>query len=491
MDLNQNRRVRRRALHFVVALLGAVLVVPPLALSPASAAPQRADGARAAADGLLPGLPLPPDPTVLLPSMSGAGAITGVTGMACSNLSGTAGVTVPCSDALSLSELPSAGSLSMVAQPATGWAFAGWTGVTGMSGCGLEPTCVLAVGSLSGLTSALTPLATFLPSGDPSLPGACGSPLPLPGADCSAPDTTITSMPKVTTDKKTKETTAAFGFKAYETDSAGKPTTTETTGATFECQLTGPGQAGGFSSCTSPKSYDNLADGQYTFSVRASDTADPKNTDATPATFTWNVVTTEPSTLITSGPKVWALARKATFGLAISPAGSATYSCSLDGAGRLCTGSSATVGFTSGTHTFSAKGRDSLGNEDSTPATRTFTMPVNNTDLKGRGWTKAKKKGHFLDSFSQTKKKGAVLKYRSSSIKRVALVVTKAKGYGTVKVYLGKHLLKKVSLAAKRTKKKQLVNVAGFSTARAGTISIKVVTAGKPVVIEGLGLASR
>jgi hypothetical protein len=118
-------------------------------------------------------------------------------------------------------------------------------------------------------------------------------------------------------------------------------------------------------------------------------------------------------------------------------------------------------------------------------------MPVNNTDLAGKGWTNVKQKGLFLKTFSTTKKKGAVLKYRSSSIKRVALVVTKGKRYGVVKVYLGKHLLKKVSLAAKRTKKMKVVNVAGFSTARAGTIKVKVVSAGKPVVIEGLGVASR
>jgi hypothetical protein len=487
MDTRQITRARGRALRLVVAVLGVVLVVPPLAMPPAGAAPRQTESTVSTGAALLPLPPLPGDPAVLLPSISGAGAITGVPGMACSNLSGTAGVSVPCTDPLTLSELLTLSSVSMVAQPATGWVFAGWSATS----CGLEPTCLLSVDSLKGLTSALEPVAKFLPAGDPSLPGACDSPLPIPGSDCSAPDTTITSSPKVTADKKTKETTAAFAFKAYETDSSGKATTTETTGATFECQLTGPGQTGGFAACTSPKSYENLADGQYTFSVKASDTADPKNTDQTPATLTWTVVTTEPNTLITSGPSRWALARKATFGLAISPAGTASYRCSLDGAGRLCTGNSATVRFASGTHTFAAQGSDSLGNEDKTPATRTFTMPVNNTDLAGKGWTKVKQKGHFLKTFSTTKKKGAVLKYRSSSIKTVALVVTKGKRYGVVKVYLGKHLLKKVSLAAKRTKKRKVVNVAGFSTARAGTITVKVVSSGKPVVIEGLGVASR
>ena len=66
MDLNQTRRARRRALHFVVAVLGAVLVVPPLAFSPASAAPRQAEGAASSVDALPP-LPLPvPGPNVIL-----------------------------------------------------------------------------------------------------------------------------------------------------------------------------------------------------------------------------------------------------------------------------------------------------------------------------------------------------------------------------------------------------------------------------------------
>jgi hypothetical protein len=474
MDFDQTRHARRRALRFAAGLLGAALVVSPSASS-AGAAPQRADASTISVDGLLPSGVLPTD-AVLAPVMSGAGAVAGATGgtaligLACSNLSATTQTPVPCADPLTYGELSgllgvlSSLTTTLTPDAAPGWTFDGWQSCPSVVG----QTCVVVLSLLSPLEA---PLATFKPAGG------------------SAPDTTITATPKVTADKKTKATTASFSFKAYDTDASGKPTTTETTGATFECELTGPGRSPGFSPCTAPRSYDDLADGEYTFSVRASD--DSTNTDESPATFTWTVVTTEPNTLITSGPRRWALARKATFGLAISPAGSATYRCSLDGAGRLCTGDRATVAFAAGTHTFAAQGSDSLGNEDSTAATRTFTLPVNNTDLKGKGWTKAKKKGHFLKTFSTTKKKGAVLRYRSSSIKRVALVVTKGKGYGTVKVYLGKHLLKKVNLSAKRTQKKKLVDIAGFSTARAGTVKIKVVSQSKPVVVEGLGLASR
>jgi uncharacterized protein (UPF0254 family) len=60
-----------------------------------------------------------------------------------------------------------------------------------------------------------------------------------------------------------------------------------------------------------------------------------------------------------------------------------------------------------------------------------------------------------------------------------------------VKVYLDKSLLKKVSLAAKTTKKKKVVNVASFATATSGKLKVVVTSKNKKVVIEGLGIASR
>ena len=53
-------------------------------------------------------------------------------------------------------------------------------------------------------------------------------------------------------------------------------------------------------SCTSPKSYTDLADGNYTFQVRATDAA--SNTDPTPATRSFTVDATAPKTTIDSGP---------------------------------------------------------------------------------------------------------------------------------------------------------------------------------------------
>ncbi len=60
----------------------------------------------------------------------------------------------------------------------------------------------------------------------------------------------------------------------------------------LECQLDG----GGYTSCTSPKSYTGQTQGSHTFQVRATDPAG--NLDATPASFTWTIDTTEPTSAI-------------------------------------------------------------------------------------------------------------------------------------------------------------------------------------------------
>ena len=98
--------------------------------------------------------------------------------------------------------------------------------------------------------------------------------------DTAAPNTTITAQPN----DPTNATGASFSFTATEG------------GSTFECQLDG----GGWSSCTSPKSYSGLSQGSHTFEVRATDAAG--NTDATPASFTWTIDTAAPNTTITAQP---------------------------------------------------------------------------------------------------------------------------------------------------------------------------------------------
>lgn len=67
--------------------------------------------------------------------------------------------------------------------------------------------------------------------------------------------------------------------------------------ATFECQL----DAGGFSTCTSPKSYPGTADGSHTFQVRAKDSA---NNTSGPTSYVWTIDTVAPVVTIGSAPTI-------------------------------------------------------------------------------------------------------------------------------------------------------------------------------------------
>ncbi|MDA0160798.1 SBBP repeat-containing protein [Solirubrobacter ginsenosidimutans] len=96
--------------------------------------------------------------------------------------------------------------------------------------------------------------------------------------DVMPPDTTITDGPSGQTDS----TTPSFSF------------TSDDASAGFRCRLDGPGAASGSEQpCGSPQVVGPLADGAYTFNVRAVDARG--NADDTPASRTFTVVTPPPA----------------------------------------------------------------------------------------------------------------------------------------------------------------------------------------------------
>jgi len=91
--------------------------------------------------------------------------------------------------------------------------------------------------------------------------------------DTTAPETSVVSGPPATT----TNAQPTFTFSSTEP------------GSTFQCSLDG----GAFAACTSPFVAPPLAAGVHTFSVRSTDPAG--NTDATPASQTFTVTTTQPT----------------------------------------------------------------------------------------------------------------------------------------------------------------------------------------------------
>ncbi|HEY6728357.1 MAG TPA: hypothetical protein VI197_30310 [Polyangiaceae bacterium] len=170
--------------------------------------------------------------------------------------------------------------------------------------------------------------------------------------DATAPDTTIDTSPSDPSNSPTGD----FTFSSDE-DSV-----------TFECNLDGAG----FTACTSPYSTEALADGEHTLEVRAIDEAG--NPDPTPASHTWTIDTTAPDTTFIATPTDPTNDTVGDFEFGSDDA-SATFECSLDGAGFVaCPANFTTGALGNGSHTLEVRAVDEAGNTDATPASHTWTI---------------------------------------------------------------------------------------------------------------------
>ncbi len=180
--------------------------------------------------------------------------------------------------------------------------------------------------------------------------------------DTTPPTATIKNHPQ----DPSPGASAAFTYQSNEVNS------------TFECSLSSGGPDS-FASCPlSGKTYTNLADGVYTFKVRATDLAG--NQQPTPAEFTWEVDnslgdTTPPETTLVSHPPDPSSSSTASFTYVSNEPGS-TFACKLDGAAfSSCPAAGITyTGLANGPHSFQVRATDPSNNTDPTPAGYTFDV---------------------------------------------------------------------------------------------------------------------
>jgi hypothetical protein len=160
-----------------------------------------------------------------------------------------------------------------------------------------------------------------------------------------APFVTVTGGPNETVTANSVQ----FDFRA------------DRSGVTVQCDLAGPGQTAGYEPCykENAQPYGPLADGPYTFSVRAVNGLYP---NTTPTTRTFIVNTAPPVTSITSGPDGLTNDNTPTFDLGSSEAGS-TFECAVDNATTFatCTSPHTTAPLSDGAHTFRVRARDAAG----------------------------------------------------------------------------------------------------------------------------------
>ena len=168
--------------------------------------------------------------------------------------------------------------------------------------------------------------------------------------DVTPPDASIGAAPA----DPTRDSSATILFSADEA-------------ASFECRLDG----GEFVACSSPASYELLAEGRHSFEVRATDRAG--NVEPSPAVSAWTIDLTAPETTIASGPPDPSNSSAAEFTFAANE--EATFRCSLDGAPYAACRSSYD-GLSEGVHALEARAIDRAGNEDASPAVHSWSVDL-------------------------------------------------------------------------------------------------------------------
>jgi len=200
----------------------------------------------------------------------------------------------------------------------------------------------------------------------------------LPALPIPAPETELTARPSDPTASAT--TTFAFGTVARPMTVGEEPIASPTTEATesaisYRCSIdSGPSQA-----CASPFTMAEMPSGRHTFTVHAVD-ADGR-ADPTPATWTWSIDQSPPSTSIVSGPPA-----------IIDPAGSAfvfagtddqtslaelRYECALNAeAFEPCASSVTYERATTGTQELRVRAVDLAGNVDLQPTSWSWSIDM-------------------------------------------------------------------------------------------------------------------
>lgn len=307
----------------------------------------------------------------------------------------------------------------------------------------------------------------------------------------SIPTVVITSGPPAVT----AQTFAHFSFTGA--DPVGYQ-------LTYSCDLDGT-----VSGCDTPTgtAYGPLGEGAHYFVVSVRN-ADGEQADAA---YFWTVDTTAPTVTATAPTQPFTLASSATVswtgqdntggtGLAYYQVRerTAAYSAgftpwaypstwqALNPATTSVTVSGLAQG---GDYCFAVRAVDNAGNTSPWTAPRCTARPLDDRALSvGAGWARGTGSSYWNGTITATSTSAATATLTGVQLDRVGLVATLGPGMGTIALYTGTTQIGQISLAASTTHYQSLIMLPRFSY-RTATVTVKVISTGKPVQLDGLALS--
>jgi Calx-beta domain/Regulator of chromosome condensation (RCC1) repeat len=132
---------------------------------------------------------------------------------------------------------------------------------------------------------------------------------------------------------------------------------------------------------------------------------------------------------------------------------------------------------------------DVAGNRSPWTSPRCVARPLDDRALSvSEDWSRITGTKWWNQTITTTKTRGAVAARTGAQLDRVGIVATRGPGMGTVGLYVGVTLIGKINLAAGSTKYQAVMSLPAFSY-RTGTVSVKVLSSGKPVHLDGLAIS--
>ena len=137
----------------------------------------------------------------------------------------------------------------------------------------------------------------------------------------------------------------------------------------------------------------------------------------------------------------------------------------------------------------SVRSLDLAANASEWTTERCAAVPLDDRDLaRSSGWRRSSVGGWFRGTALRSETRGARLSVTGATVARAAVVARKCPSCGTIGVYVAGERIAKISLVAS-TSRRQLLVLPALPGERTGTVVIKVLSSGKAVQIDALGLS--
>jgi hypothetical protein len=142
------------------------------------------------------------------------------------------------------------------------------------------------------------------------------------------------------------------------------------------------------------------------------------------------------------------------------------------------------------TYCFSARATDRAGNRSGWSGERCTSLPFDNRALTPSPllWLTQADTAYYAATASTALTSGSTLTFDAQRVRRVAVLVSRCSGCGTLDVSFGGRRIGSVSLDGPNAHR-VLLPVATFATPASGTVTLTVTSNLAQVVVEGLGLA--